>query len=63
MLRQKLEQFLRNEDGATAIEYSLIAALLASILTSVWKVFYPDYMSTWTDIGSYIESTVTKATK
>jgi len=63
VLRQKLEQFLRNEDGATAIEYSLIAVLLAGILTSVWKVFYPDYMATWTDIGAYIESTVTKAVK
>ena len=34
-LRAKLREFVRNESGATAIEYALIAGLIAVFLVAV----------------------------
>lgn len=33
-MMKKLQQFLKNENGATAIEYGLIAALIAVVITA-----------------------------
>lgn len=34
ILREKIREFFREEDGASAIEYTIIAALLAAILVT-----------------------------
>lgn len=34
-MRAKLIQFLRDEEGATAIEYALVAAMVALVLVSL----------------------------
>ncbi len=47
-----LRRFLKNEDGATAIEYGLIAALIGVvIITAVTKVG-TNVSKTFTKIGS-----------
>jgi pilus assembly protein Flp/PilA len=38
MLVQKLSQFARDEDGATAIEYGLLAALISVAVISAFTV-------------------------
>ncbi len=51
-------RFIRNEDGATAIEYSLIACLLAAAIIAAWPGFYSGFMASWTNVGSVIASAV-----
>lgn len=53
-----LRRFARNEDGATAIEYSLIACLLAAALLAAWTPFYDGFMASWTNVGAVIASAV-----
>jgi pilus assembly protein Flp/PilA len=46
----KLMQFLTNEDGATAIEYGLIAALIAVAIVGVLTSLGGGLKSTFTTI-------------
>ena len=55
---RQLQRFVRDESGATAIEYALIATVLAGALLSIWPLFYDDYMKAMTDIGSVIAKAV-----
>jgi Flp pilus assembly pilin Flp len=57
-MKKLVRSFLRDEDGATAIEYSLIAVLLAGTLVAIWPLFYGDFMATWTNVGKTISSAV-----
>lgn len=50
--------FLRDEDGATAIEYSLIAALLFAAIMAAWPNFYDGFMASWTNAGAVIKDAV-----
>ena len=36
---EAIKEFLRNEEGATAVEYGLIAALIAGAIVTVFGVF------------------------
>lgn len=47
-----VSRFLKNESGATAIEYGLIAALIAVALIAVFSVLSPALKTAFTDIGS-----------
>ena len=47
-------QYFSNEDGATAIEYGLIAAGIGLAITAVVVVIGVDVTATFTDISSYL---------
>lgn len=53
-----LRRFIRDERGATAIEYSLIAALLFAAIMSAWPGFYDGFMASWTNVGAVIRDAV-----
>jgi Flp pilus assembly pilin Flp len=46
-----LARFADNEDGATAIEYAMIATLIAAALLAAWPNFYDGFMASWTNAG------------
>jgi len=50
-----VSRFLKNESGATAIEYGLIAALIAVALIAVFKVLQPALTTSFTDIGDTLK--------
>jgi pilus assembly protein Flp/PilA len=47
-----VSRFVKNESGATAIEYGLIAALIAVALIAVFNVFSPMLVTAFTSIGT-----------
>ena len=48
---QMLKKFLRDESGATAIEYGLIAALISVVIIGAVKVVGTNLNSTFTTVG------------
>lgn len=50
-LRAKLRQFVRNESGATAIEYALIAGLIAVALVAILGTLATNLTGTFGLIG------------
>ena len=48
-----IDEFNRNESGATAIEYSLIGAAVGLTLVAVMPAFNQATMETYTQILSY----------
>ncbi|MGL5446982.1 MAG: Flp family type IVb pilin [Rhabdaerophilum sp.] len=57
-MRRLCKDFIRNEDGATAIEYSLIAAMIFAALMAAWPGFYSGFMESWTNAGEVIKNAV-----
>ncbi len=57
-MKQLLRRFAHDENGATAIEYSMIAALLFVAITAAWPGFYSGFMASWTNVGAVIASAV-----
>lgn len=51
-------RFARDESGATALEYTLIAVLMAAALIAAWPPFYNAFLATWTNAGATIKSAV-----
>jgi Flp pilus assembly pilin Flp len=51
-----LGRFIRDARGASAIEYTLIALLMAAALLALWPGFYGDFMQTWINQGEKIRS-------
>ncbi|OXE35088.1 MAG: Flp family type IVb pilin [Phenylobacterium zucineum] len=49
---QFVSRFLRDESGATAIEYGLIASLIAVALITVMKSLSTKVSTTFANIGS-----------
>ncbi len=49
-----LTKLLKNEDGATAIEYGLIAALIAVVAISAFQLVGSNISSTFHNIGSQL---------
>ena len=45
-------RFVKDESGATAIEYSLIAALMAAAIITALSTFKTDLTTAFTNIGS-----------
>jgi pilus assembly protein Flp/PilA len=52
----KIKQFLIDESGATAIEYSLIAALMAAAVIAALQTMGTDLTSAFTNIGNTLKS-------
>ena len=57
-MKSLLARFRRDKRGATAIEYSLIAALLFSAIMAAWPGFYDGFMASWTNAGKVIKNAV-----
>ncbi|MGL5446648.1 MAG: Flp family type IVb pilin [Rhabdaerophilum sp.] len=49
-------RFVKDESGATAIEYSLIAALMAAAIIAALGAFKTDLSTAFTQIGSTLTS-------
>ena len=56
-----VSRFLKNESGATAIEYGLIAALIAVALIAVFSTLRTSLSNGFTDIGNALTTTSGKA--
>ena len=52
-----LHRFLKDETGATAIEYGLIAALMAVIVIAAFSVLDPALQDTFTDTATQMDVT------
>ena len=51
-----LRSFLKDEAGATAIEYGLIAALMAVIVIAAFTVLDPALKGTFEDVAGTLEN-------
>ena len=47
-----VKRFMRNEDGATAIEYALIASLIAVVIIGAVTVVGTKVSNTFTEVGN-----------
>ena len=54
-----MRKFLKNNKGATAIEYGLIAALIAVAAISAMSILGKKLSNTFTNVSSAIGTTVT----
>lgn len=57
-MKAVLRRFARDEDGATAIEYAMIATMIAAALLAAWPGFYEGFMASWTNAGATIRDAV-----
>lgn len=49
-------RFVKDESGATAIEYSLIAALMAAAIITALSTFKTDLSTAFTNIGTTLKN-------
>lgn len=54
-LWNKMQHFLRDEEGVTAIEYALIAALIAVVIIAAVKLVGEQVSATFTTIGNTLK--------
>jgi len=54
-MRQLLRSFARDESGATAIEYGLIAALIAVVIISAITVVGTSLSTTFTNVSGNLK--------
>ncbi|HUN13127.1 MAG TPA: Flp family type IVb pilin [Rhabdaerophilum sp.] len=57
-MKAVLKRFVRDEDGATAIEYAMIASLIFAAVLAAWPGFYEGFMASWTNVGAVIRDAV-----
>ncbi|WP_019448714.1 Flp family type IVb pilin [Cupriavidus sp. BIS7] len=57
-LTQNLTRFVRDEDGVTAIEYGLIAALIAVVIIATVKIVGQNLSSVFSYIGTQLGATL-----
>ncbi|SDH23925.1 pilus assembly protein Flp/PilA [Pseudomonas flavescens] len=55
ILREKIREFFVNEDGASAIEYSIIAALIAVVIVTGATALGTDINSVFTSISNTLQ--------
>ncbi len=53
---QLIARFFRDRSGATAIEYSLIAALMAAAIITALGTFGADLKAAFTNIGNTLKN-------
>ena len=56
-LWKKAQQFLRSEEGVTAIEYALIAALIAVVIIAAVTLVGEEVSQTFTTVGETLNNT------
>ncbi|HRE22605.1 MAG TPA: Flp family type IVb pilin [Rhabdaerophilum sp.] len=52
----QFKKFMKDESGATAIEYSLIAALMAAAIITALSTFKGDLKTAFTSIGTTLKN-------
>jgi pilus assembly protein Flp/PilA len=52
----EFKRFIADESGATAIEYSLIAALMAAAIIAALSTFKTDLSTAFTNIGTTLKN-------
>ncbi len=57
-----IQQFLRDEEGVTAIEYALIAALIAVVIIAAVTLVGKEVSQTFTTIGETLNNANTTPT-
>jgi pilus assembly protein Flp/PilA len=50
-----LAKFLKNEDGATAIEYALLASLIALFIVTAVQVVGTQVSTVFTEVGAALK--------
>lgn len=53
---QNIQQFLRDEEGVTAIEYGLIAALIAVVIIAAVKYVGTQLQETFSHVGNELNN-------
>jgi Flp pilus assembly pilin Flp len=53
-----LKRFIAQEDGATAIEYAIIAVMMMVVFLAAWPQFYDGFIAVWTDNGKVMANAV-----
>ena len=53
---QTLEAELRNQDGATAVEYGLLVALIAGAIMTIVATLGDDLVSLFTDVDTNVKA-------
>jgi pilus assembly protein Flp/PilA len=53
---EKLIRFFKDEDGVTAIEYGLIAALIAIVIIAAITLVGEELQDTFTKVGTTLQS-------
>jgi pilus assembly protein Flp/PilA len=56
VVRNTIAQFLKDDSGATAIEYALIAAFIALLLITAATTIGTELKATFTDVDAGIKS-------
>ena len=51
-----ISRFLKNESGATAIEYGLIAALIAAVIITAVTTIGTNLQTTFTNVGAKLSA-------
>ena len=51
-----IKRFMKDESGATAIEYGLIAALISLAIIAGLKIIGPELKKTFSSIGTALQS-------
>ena len=51
-MRKTFQNFIRNEDGATAIEYGLIAALISVVIVGALTTIGSNLNTKFTSVGT-----------
>jgi pilus assembly protein Flp/PilA len=54
-------RFLKDESGATAIEYGLIIALMATVVVAAFTILGPKLTSAFTKVGDKLDTAGTAA--
>ncbi len=55
-LHANIQRFLRDEEGVTAIEYALIAALIAVVIIGAVTLVGQEVSNTFTKIGTTLQN-------
>ncbi len=56
MQMSMIKRFMKDESGATAIEYGLIAALISLAIIAGLKIIGPELKKTFSSIGTALQS-------
>ncbi len=55
-MKKLFSKFMKDESGATAIEYGLIAALISVVMVAALTVLGPEIRDTFNDVQTSLES-------
>ena len=52
IIMEKLEKFLNDEDGVTALEYSVLAALIIVVILAFFTTIKTNVSKIWSEVNS-----------